>query len=200
MATTTRGRPRSAAAKTLEKDVDVTTDRDVRAGIERSSITGADRTTMGEANRAATSTDNKVDIGEAENTAASLTAKFAANQTIGELALAQFMRHTEELHGQRVSHAEELFTSRQRSRENAATFDKALDETYQAHSKSSNGQTIRNNDLGYDRLLNVDEQGYQVAQVLRDMGSMGVDNRLTYSLLLEAAAKALRETVAAEKA
>lgn len=165
----------------FDKDTTLSTvgDRDA----SRSSITGSDDKFR--------AVDNKVDIGEAENTAAVLSNKFGADSSLAQLAGYQALRFAEELQDRRIRRDDELATIRQRQLTNAADHDQNMRELSVAHAKSRNSQDVRHADLATDRQWNIDEQAYAVAKVVE---ALGVDHRIAFATVLESLASVAKSS------
>lgn len=159
----------------MSEDNIVTSNRDEIRGVERSSFTGSDDK--------ARSVSNREDIGEAESMAATLANMGNVGATLGQMLIAQTIRHNEELFDRRIRREDELSVIRQRQLSNAADHDQALREATMSHAKSRNSQDVKHADLAADRQWNVDEQGYQVAKIVE---ALGVDNRIAYAAVLQA--------------
>lgn len=175
------------ADPTIEKDVDLSTDRDVSRGVERSSYTGSDDKTKSFGST--TNLDNKVDVGEAEHAAAGLAKFGSTSDDLVRLAQLQYLSQQGELFDRRTRREDELATIRQRQLSNSADYDQQTRELYTSHAKSRNSQDVRHQDVAADRVWNVDEQGYQVAKVLE---GLGVDHRAVFAIMLDALAKSVK--------
>jgi len=171
-------------ADTLEKDVDLSTDRDVSRGVERSSYTGSDD--KSKSFGSTTNLDNKVDVGEAEHAAAGLAKFGSTSDDVVRAAQLQYLRHAEEMFDRRTRREDELAVIRQRQLSQAADYDQQTRELYTSHAKSRNSQDVRHQDVASDRIWNVDEQGYQVAKILE---GLGVDNRAVFAVMLDTLSK-----------
>jgi len=171
---------------TIEKDVDLSTDRDVSRGVERSSYTGTDDKSQAKV----FSTDTKVDIGEAESNASNLANVTGTGNNLVQMAISQQMRFAEDKHNQEMRHTEELSVIKQRQLTAGADYDQDVREMRVAHGKSRNSQDVRHADLSVDRIWNVDEQGYQVAKI---MEALGVDHRIAFATVLESLARVAKE-------
>jgi len=174
---------------TIEKDVDLSTDRDVSRGVERTSYTGTDDKSQAKV----FSMQNRVDIGEDESVASNLASVTGAGNNFVQMAVAQQMRHTEELFGQRVRLQEELSAIKQRQLSNSADYDQSMREMTVAHNKSRNSQDIRHADVATDRIWNIDEQVWASAKI---MEGLGVDHRLALAAVMEALSGVLKRDAA----
>lgn len=172
--------------KTIEKDTDLSTDRDVSHGVERSSFTGSDDKTK----TFGSTTSIAEDIGERESVAATLANAGNVGANLGQLLVAQALRHAEELHDRRIRRDDELSVIRQRQLSNSADYDQDVRELRVSHSKSRNSQDVKHADLAADRQWNVDEQGYQVAKISE---ALGIDHRIAFATVLETLARVSRE-------
>jgi hypothetical protein len=149
---------------TQEKDVDLSTDRDV----QRASFTGSDD----KSRVFGAATDMKVDIGEAEAVAAAV----AGGQSVVQALMATLLQQQLRANEQTMRHMEELSVIKQRQLSNGAELD-------YSHSKSRNSQGVQHADIAADRQWNVDEQGYTVAKIVE---GLGVDHRIALAAVLEA--------------
>lgn len=124
---------------TIEKDVDLSTDRDVSRGVERTSLSGSDSKVF--------STDNKVDVGEAEAVASVLAATASAymGQMVEEKQ--RSMDRESDMHALKVQMMQNAISE----------------------SNARANQSIRHTDLAVDRQWNVDEAGYQAAEMQKNM-------------------------------
>jgi len=172
--------------QTIEKDVDLNTDRDVSRGVERSSYTGTDDKSQAKV----FATDAKVDIGEAESNAANLANVTGVGNNLLQMAIAQQMRFAEDNHTQSKRHTEELSAIKQRQLANAADYDQTMRELTVAHGKSRNSQDVRHADLSIDRIWNIDEQVWASAKIAE---ALGVDHRLALAAVLEALSGVLQK-------
>ena len=172
---------------TIEKDIDVTTDRDVSRGVERTSFTGSDDKSQAKV----FSMQNRVDIGEDESVASNLASVTGAGNNFVQMAVAQQMRHTEELFGQRVRFQEELSAIKQRQLSNSADWDQTMRETTVSHTKARNSQDVRHADLSIDRIWNIDEQVWAAAKITE---GLGVDHRIALAAVLEALAGVVKSS------
>jgi len=170
---------------TIEKDVDLSTDRDATRVVERASFTGTDDKSQAKV----FSMQNRVDIGEDESVASNLASVTGAGNNFVQMAVAQQLRHTEELFGQRVRFQEELSAIKQRQLSNSADWDQTMRETTVSHTKSRNSQDVRHADLSIDRIWNIDEQVWAAAKITE---SLGVDHRLALAAVLEALSGVLK--------
>lgn len=146
--------------------------------IQRSSYTGSDRSTQGELNRATDVTGQ--DIGADEllklaggGTGASaqyFTSMMMANAALGQQ---QMLAQQQEMFHARMHRLQGLDATGDRSHVNAGTYDKAADR-----------QELGQSGHGFNQLVNVDEQAYVVANVLRDFATLGVDTQAAVVTLL----------------
>jgi hypothetical protein len=171
--------------ETIEKDVDLSTDRDVSRGVERSSYTGTDDKSQAKMY----ATDVKVDVGEAESNAANLASTTGVGNNLLQMAVAQTMRFAEDNHAQKMRHSEELSVIKQRQLSNSADYDQVMREMSTSHSKSRNSQDVRHADVATDRIWNVDEQVWAVAKMTE---ALGVDHRLALAAVMEALSGVLK--------
>jgi len=170
---------------TIEKDVDLSTDRDVSRGVERSSFTGSDDKSQAKV----FSMQNRVDIGEDESVASNLANTTGAGNNLMQMAVAQQMRFAEAQHSQQMRHTEELSVIKQRQLSNSADYDQDVREMRIAHSKSRNSQDVRHADLSIDRIWNIDEQVWAAAKITE---GLGVDHRIALAAVLEALSGVVR--------
>lgn len=171
--------------KTVEKDIDLSTDRDV----SRSSFTGSDD----KSKVYGATTSLAEDIGERESVAATLANAANIGGNLGQLIIAQTLRHQEELHDRRIRRDDELSVIRQRQLSNSADYDQDIREQRITHVRDRHSQDVRHADLAVDRQWNLDEQGYQVAKIAE---ALGVDHRLAYAAVLESLASLARTQAA----
>ena len=174
---------------TIEKDVDLSTDRDVSRGVERSSFTGTDDKSQAKV----FSMQNRVDIGEDESVASNLANVTNAGNNFVQMAVSQQMRHAEDLHDARMREREELTVIKQRQMSNSADYDQSMREMTVAHNKSRNSQDVRHADVATDRIWNMDEQVWAVAKTVE---ALGVDHRIAFAAVLESLASVVKADVA----
>ena len=161
---------------TMEKDVDLSTDRDISRGVDRTSYTGSDDKSK--------SYDTKVDVGEAEAVASGLANSTNLKQAFEAALLQQVLRQNEAA----LRQQEELSVIKQRQLSNSADFDQTIRELTVTHTRDRHSQDVTHRDGAFDRFWNVDEQGYQVAKILE---ALGIDNRVAFSAVLTALASVI---------
>jgi ribosomal protein S13 len=184
---TKKSEDRTVTKNTIEKDIDLSTDRDVSRGVERSSYTGTDDKSQAKM----FATDVKVDVGEAESNAANLANVTGVGNNLLQMAIAQSMRFAEDNHAQQMRHGEELSVIKQRQLSNGADYDQVMREMSTSHSKSRNSQDVRHADVATDRIWNMDEQVWAVAKTVE---ALGVDHRIAFAAVLESLASVVRES------
>lgn len=160
-----------AISDTVEKDIDVSGDRDISRGVDRTSYTGSDdkSKTFG------TTTDMKVDVGEAEAVASNLAEAKVGNSTVLQLAQMQALRQAEEMFDSRRRHQEELSAIRQRSLTQGLDFDQQMREAAVSHVRDRHSQDVRHVDVATDRIWNVDEQNLVFSELMKAL-SVVADN------------------------
>ena len=160
-----------AISDTVEKDIDVSGDRDISRGVDRTSYTGSDD----KSKIFGSTTDMKVDVGEAEAVASNLAEAKVANSTVLQLAQMQALRQAEEMFDSRRRHQEELSAIRQRSLTQGLDFDQQMREAAVSHIKDRNSQDVRHVDVATDRIWNVDEQNVVFGELMKAL-SVVADN------------------------
>ena len=170
---------------TIEKDIDLSTDRDVSRGVERTSFTGSDDKSQAKV----FSMQNRVDIGEDESVASNLAGVTGVGNNLLQMAVSQSMRFAEDKHAQNMRHSEELSVIKQRQLSNSADYDQVMREMSTSHSKSRNSQDVRHADVATDRIWNIDEQVWAAAKITE---GLGVDHRLALAAVMEALSGVLK--------
>jgi hypothetical protein len=171
---------------TIEKDVDLSTDRDATRVVERASYTGTDDKSQAKV----FSMQNRVDVGEDESVASNLAGVTGVGNNLLQMAVAQSIRFAEDKHAQNMRLSEELSVIKQRQLSNSADYDQVMREMSTSHSKSRNSQDVRHADVATDRLWNIDEQVWASAKIVE---GLGVDHRLALAAVLEALSGVLKK-------